>query len=271
MFFKRTDNLPLTLTSYDLLKAFTLVFMLIDHAGAFVLLHDPWWRVFGRLGFPAWFFLCGYSNTKTVEPKLWAGAGLLIAANMILGQYLLPASALVSYIVIRLILPHVAPWMFANGERLAFAVLALVVAAETTNYIFEYGTLAFLLAMFGYAVRHKDELGIKNYSRVLFCAFSVIMVMAFEALMFGFNQAQSAVAIAGVCLISLVMFHFRPMEYPRLTAVLPNALNAVIRFGGRYTLEVYVFHLIAIKIWQLAAHPELFSFFAPTIFPNFKY
>ena len=82
MFFAKRDNLPLNLTSYDVVKCLTLLFMLVDHVGAFFLTDELWWRVAGRLGFPVWFFLAGYLPVeKKISQELWVGAALLISAG----------------------------------------------------------------------------------------------------------------------------------------------------------------------------------------------
>ena len=269
MFFKRTDNLPLTLTSYDFLKCATLLFMLIDHIGAFFLPEYQWLRVVGRLGFPAWFFLAGYSKSKDIGQTLLVGAALLVSANMVLGQYILPANALVSYIFIRLFMSHSYARMFSNWELLLYATFAMIILSLPTNFMFEYGTMAFLFAMFGYAVRNKNELGISNNARILFCVFVAVSVGVIQAALFGFNDVQSIVCIAEICAVSLILFHFQQAEFPKLTAALPNAVNAVIRFCGRYTLEIYVFHLLAIKAYLLYADYGFYKWFTPTLFPSF--
>lgn len=268
MFFKRTDNLTPNITSYDLIKCATVIFMLIDHVGFFFLPEYPWIRVVGRLGFPAWFFLAGYSKSKEISQTLWLGAALLVSGNMVLGQYVFPANALVSYICIRLFMSHAYQKLFSNWEILLYATLSLAFLSLPTNFIFEYGTLAFLFAMFGYAVRNKDELGISNPVRIMFCGFVVVSVSAIQSALFGFNNIQSIVCLVEISAVSVLLFYFRQVEFPKLTAVLPNVVNAVIQFGGRYTLEIYVFHLLAIKAYLLYADYGFYKWFTPSLFPH---
>jgi hypothetical protein len=269
MFFRRTDNLPSTLTSYDLLKFATVIFMLVAHLGAFFFLDETWWRVLGRLGFPAWFFLAGYSRGKEVGQTLWVGALLLVSANMVLGQYMLPANALVSYIAIRIFMTPSYKKCFSNWEILIYASVALVFLSVPTNFMFEYGTMAFLFAMFGYAVRNKDDLGVSNPVRVAFCIFTVLVVGGMQTLLFGMDIIQSIVCMIEFIAVGFILFNFKSLEFPKITAALPNAVNDVIRFGGRYTLEIYVFHLIAIKMYLLYANYGFYKWFTPTMFPAF--
>lgn len=269
MFFKRTDNLSPTLTSYDFIKCATVMFMFIDHVGAFFLTDESWWRVFGRLGFPVWFFLAGYSRGREVSQTLWVGAALLISGNMVLGQYILPMNALVTYIAIRLTIAYIAKRAFSNVEMLIYGFVGLVFLSIPTNFMFEYGTLAFLLAMVGYAVRNKDDLGVGNITRIIFCGVAVLTVATLQSFLFGFDKIQSIVCIFEICVVGVLLMFFRPAEFPSVTKFLPGPVAAIIRFGGRYTLEIYVFHLLAIKIFLLATNYGFYKPFLPTIFPNF--
>lgn len=269
MFFAKRDEISPSLTSYDFIKCATVLFMFVDHIGAFFLPEYTWLRVIGRLGFPAWFFLAGYSKSREVSPTLWVGALLLVSGNMVMGQYIFPANALVSYICIRLFMSNIYVRSFSNWEMLLYATVALFFLSVPTNFMFEYGTMAFLFAMFGYAVRNKNELGINNIVRIVFCAFVAISVSFLQALLFGFDKIQSAVCIAEICGVSLLLFFFRQKEFPKLTAVLPSCVTAVIQFGGRYTLEIYVFHLLMIKAYLLYAHYGVYTWFHPTIMPHF--
>lgn len=270
MFFRRTDNLTPNLTSYDFLKFVTVLFMFADHIGAYFIQDETWWRVVGRLGFPVWFFLAGYSKDKGIKSDLWLGAGLLVFANVMFGDYLFPANALVSFICIRIFMTHQYQRSFSNWEILLYTTVAFILLAIPTGYMFEYGTLAFMFAMFGYAVRNKNELGIGNKIRILFCIVAPISIAVLESHIFHFNFIQSIVCIGMICAMSFVMFYFKAAEYPQLTQRLPRPVTALIQFGGRYTLEIYVIHLIAIKAYLFLSGAEVgHQWFSPTLLPNF--
>ena len=70
-------TLPKDLTSHDLLKAFAVIIMVIDHAGYYFFPDQEWWRAIGRIGFPIWFFLVGHARGRVISRKLIIGAGLL--------------------------------------------------------------------------------------------------------------------------------------------------------------------------------------------------
>jgi hypothetical protein len=270
MFFKRTDNLTSNLTSYDLVKCMTVLFMFADHIGAYFIPEQLWWRVAGRLGFPAWFFLAGYSKSKGISTDLWIGAGILTFGNIMFGEYMFPANALVSFICIRIFMSHSYQIYFKNWEILLYATVAFAIMALPTNYLFEYGTLAFLLALFGYSARRKDELTITKNIRILFCVTVAITAAVVQIMTFGFNFWQGAVCTVTLSAMCFLFYHFKSAEYPELTQTLPKPVTVLIQFGGRYTLEIYVIHLMLIKIYLFWADKiGHYHWFSPTMFPSF--
>lgn len=269
MFFKRTDNLTSNLTSYDFLKCATIIFMIVDHIGAYFFPEQLWWRVFGRLGFPAWFFLAGFSRGREISQTLWIGAGLVVFGNVAFGQYMFPANALVSFICIRLVIAHYYKQIFSSWEFLLYATIICLLLSLPTNFLFEYGTLVFLLAMFGYAVRNKDDLKIGKEIYFVFACVVMMSATLLQIITFGLNQAQSIVCFIEMSIIGIILYHFKSIEYPALTAKLSSFLVKLIQFGGRYTLEIYVFHLLAIKAYLLYADYGHYNWFLPTYFPNF--
>jgi hypothetical protein len=269
MFFKRTDNLTSNLTSYDFLKCATLIFMICDHIGAFFFPEQTWWRVVGRMGFPAWFFLAGFSRGREISQTLWIGAAMVIFGNFVFGQYMFPANALVSFICIRLFIAHFYKQIFARWEFLLYATIICLILSIPTNFLFEYGTLVFLLAMFGYAVRNKDDLNINKEIYFIFSVVVMLSVVGIQIITFGFNQAQSIVCLVEMAFIGTILYHFKSCEYPKLTESTPPLIKKGIQFGGRYTLEIYVIHLLMIKAYLLYADYGHYDWFSPTYFMNF--
>jgi hypothetical protein len=243
--------------------------MLCDHIGAFFFPEQTWWRVIGRMGFPAWFFLAGYSRGREISQTLWIGAAMVIFGNFVFGQYMFPANALVSFICIRLFIAHFYKHIFARLEFLLYATVICLILSIPTNFIFEYGTLVFLLAMFGYAVRNKDTLNINKEITFVFSFVVMMSVVAIQIITFRFNQAQSIACLVEMAVIGIILYNFKSCEYLTLTEKIPSAVTKAIQWGGRYTLEIYVIHLLIIKAYLLYADYGHYNWFSPTYFPNF--
>jgi hypothetical protein len=267
-FFSKRINIPDDITSYDVLKCVTVIFMLIDHLGAFFLPDYSWLRVVGRLGFPAWFFLAGYSKGQVINPSIVFGACLLILGNIAFGQYIFPANALVTFICIRICLRPTYSLIFSNWEYLLYTVMAMIFISLPFEAAFEYGTLAFLFALFGYAVRNKDSLGISEPCRKMFCAFVSLSIPLIQSYLFQFTKEQTIVCVVEMCMASYIMFHFKDVTFQNITHQLPNAVSMLLRFGGRYTMEIYVIHLLLIKAYLLAGHYGHYQWFSPTWTPH---
>src|SRR5688572_24086808 len=70
--------LPATgVTTTDLLKVIGVATFLVDHYGFFFHTDELWWRMFGRVASPIFFFLVGFARTREV-PLTWLAFGLAL-------------------------------------------------------------------------------------------------------------------------------------------------------------------------------------------------
>lgn len=254
--------LPRTLTSYDLLKTLAIVLMVADHVGAFFFPDQLWLRVLGRLCVPMWFFLIGYARSRDIGPVLWGGALVLVAANIITGMSIIPLNILVTMMLTRLLIDPVAANI--NRSPSAFwagcAILALL--AFPSSLFCEYGTLGVLLALFGWFVRHREELPSEQKNLPLqYMAFCLVFYVALEFFIFAFARAEMMVLCIGSLAVMTGLWHFRPAIYPRLTAALPRPAVALLQLTGRRTAEIYVVHLVLFKFIALFLGDERLGLF----------
>jgi hypothetical protein len=254
-------NLPSTLTSYDLLKAAAVIIMVIDHMGFYFFPDDEWWRAVGRIGFPVWFFLVGHASGRDISPKLWGGALILIAASLAVGMPLFALNALVTIILIRLVIDQIMDYAAHSPRALAQVCVLLIVLALPTSLLCEYGTEGLLFAVFGYAVRHRENLWpgrnvTFNIMLTCFVSFGLL-----QKLVFGFSLPAFLFMATGTLATCLILMEFKAREYPRLSAVIPGFFKAPIQFMGRHTLEIYVGHLLVFKAIAATLHPETYHLF----------
>lgn len=259
-------TLPRELTTYDLFKIFAVVVMIIDHAGFYFFFDDLWWRVAGRACVPIWFFLIGYAQSRDVGPRMWMALLVLVAGNMLSGMSLLPLNIVATMLMIRLLLDP----LMAFGSRstqhfwiMSVAVLALVIP---TNYLTEYGTLGVTMAIFGYLARHSNDTPEGRKLLNHYMMFAIVAFVGLQNASFVFSQAQFVVLSAETLAVMMALYFFRPAALPRLTAVMPGWLGALIKFGGRRTLEIYVAHLLLFKALGMILEPHRFAFLAWEVF-----
>jgi hypothetical protein len=257
--------LPAALTSYDFLKAYAVILMIVDHVGYYFYpeAEYQWLRVIGRLCVPVWFFLIGYANSRDLGPKLWIGTAVLAAANVITGIAVLPLCILATMLFIRLVIDTVMVRALRDYEILAGIALIAVFATIPAGYLWEYGTSGLLFAMFGWFMRHKDQVNykLKGVVEIFVLAFCVGAFGFLQALLFGFDNLQSGVLFAGLAAVCLMLYFFKSETYPRLTRVVPAPFVWIIQLLGRRTLEIYVLHLVAFKFAALLAGDPRFEWF----------
>ncbi len=246
------------ITTYDLVKTLAIILMLVDHVGYFFYPEETWFRVIGRGCLPIWFFLIGYAQSRDLGPSLWIGAVVVGIANMTLGGSVFPLNVLFTMIAIRLVIDAVAEKLFSHWFWLIAGSALLCVAYFPSAMALEYGTSGLLLALFGYAIRHEGELRVPNWLLYVFCAFTLIFFALSQNFLFSssdpnFGEAQSLATLGIVGVTGLMMTCFQPLILPRLSAATPGFLTAILQIGGRYTMEIYVIHLILFRLISVVA------------------
>ena len=263
-----TKVLPKSIASYDLLKTRAVIFMVIDHIGFFFYPENLWLRTWGRFSAPIWFFLIGYAETRHVQKSIWIGGIIIAVSRMVSGIYLFPLDVLFVLAGCRLIVDDVIARALKNYEAFIGMFLLLFFAAIPSMLFFEYGSIGLMLAMLGYVIRHKKEIHMRQSTIIAFA----VMVGASYALsqillMPPMSGRQMFTLIAGMEILTVILYRFRPTSYPRLTSAV-GFFAPAIRFMGRYTLEIYVVHLLIFTAIAMALTPVLFPFLGFHWFPS---
>jgi hypothetical protein len=266
---KITGKLTKNLTTYDLFKAAAVILMIVDHVGYYFYPEETWFRVFGRMCVPIWFFLIGYARSRDLTWPIWAGMVILVMGNMVVGLSIVPLNVLGSMIAVRLVIDPLMRLMKQNAETfMCISVVLLVLAIPSYSYT-EYGTQGLALAIFGYLMRHRPEIpGFKSASALIigYAMFCVATFVALQMLVFGFDQAEMMVLLHGIAAVYLLLYFFKPKELPRLSAKLPELVKSGVQFLGRHTLAIYVGHLLLFKGLGLVYQPDRFLFLNWTFF-----
>ncbi len=253
------------LTTFDLLKTFAVIFMIIDHVGFYFLtpaidagMGDPhlWLRAVGRWCVPIWFFLIGYGRSGVIPLSLMIGAGALTVMNFVTGMFLFPLNALISMMIIRLIIPYVVRFAFASREGMGVTIIMIGMGYLITNDLFEYGTVGLLMAMMGYMMREwrdRTDFIARFNQRVLKigAVVAVAAVILSQYSTFQFDVAQGVVMATGTTVVFAILFVIRPTTYPLLSNHLPVILRRAVQGCGRRTMEIYVIHLTVFKVVAL--------------------
>lgn len=253
--------LPREITSYDLFKALAVLLMIGDHIGYYFFPEENWWRVFGRMCVPVWFFLVGYAKSRDIGPRLWIGTAILTAANFVTGMSIFPLNILASMLAVRILIDEVMKG-FRKDERVLWPMaLMMFLLIVPTMFVTEYGTQGLLLALFGYLVRELQEGRIPQGLVQRYAAVAYFTFIIPQYFFFGMTQTQFMVMGVGVLAVMAALYKFKPATFPRMTQMLPGFAVNMIHFMGRRTLEIYVAHLLLFKFMGATIEPERFVWF----------
>jgi hypothetical protein len=248
--FSSIAHLPKEITSYDLLKTFAIITMVIDHLGYFFFPENMTLRLIGRTSAPVWFFLIGYAMNRNLEPRLWIWASILAVGYFLMDQYTLPLNILFTMLAVRAVLN---PIMKPCRNSFAFMMLLFFIFTllSVFTYIFlEYGTLGFIFAALGYLARPENQTSLNKGHFIALAGVGAVFYGLIQTMLFGFTQDQMIVLIIMLAVLAMGLVHFKQQVYPRLTQKAGPA-KYILFLTGRYTMEIYVLHLLLFKALAL--------------------
>jgi peptidoglycan/LPS O-acetylase OafA/YrhL len=242
-------------TTTDLLKTIALLFVAIDHVGYYFIDDAEWWRVFGRIAAPIFFFLIGFARSRSV-PWTWLALGGLITVLDVAGSDD-PLDArlniLLNFALIRWALPLLEGRILASRlGTIAFIAICALIAPYIGRGL-EYGAEGWLWALTGLLARRlSDGAGGRDSGS----SDLLIASALFAGLVYFIVEADAhhvdgaALVVLGGLIVALVavLLNFRRRDLPHPP---PEPLAAILRFGGRWSLELYAAHLILLEVWTL--------------------
>jgi uncharacterized membrane protein len=236
-------------TTTDAWKLFAIIIVLIDHTGLFFDPNELWWRLFGRLASPVFFFFIGFARTRRV-PWTWVAFGLVLTATDYLtsaGSRLPLINILLNFALVRLALPWVEAHIMPVPWRLAALVIVSAGLIPVLDPVLEYGGEGWLWALFGLAHRLFLDRGAAaaRWRRDLLGITAGLVYIIRERSDFGFHAVQSVLLAVFIAGLVLALMRFRRAE---LAWQPPAVLRLVFTVTGRRTLEIYAVTLLAMQL-----------------------
>jgi hypothetical protein len=240
-------------TTTDAWKLFAIVFLLIDHTGLFFDPNELWWRLFGRLASPVFFFFIGFARTRRV-PWTWVAFGVVLTATdywTSAGSRLPLINILLNFALVRLALPWVERHIMPVPWRLAVVVVASAALIPVLDPVLEYGGEGWLWALFGLAHRLFLEQGeaAARWRRNFLGVTAGLVYIIRERSDYGFDTLQSTLLVLFVIGLVVCLMRFRRADLPWQP---PPVLRPVFTFTGRRTLEIYAVTLLAMQLLAYA-------------------
>jgi peptidoglycan/LPS O-acetylase OafA/YrhL len=247
----------------DWLKTVAIIAVAIGHFGHFFMEDDHWWAVFGRVAAPAFFFLQGYAESRTIPLNwIWIGVILTLLDSWNADWRWVAPNILLSYVLIRLARPYVQSFAQHHGwVAVAVLISALLAMLPLVGKIVDYGAAGWLWALFGLYQRRYGKSAVsatqvasppargmkENFGlmRLVVCCVTAVVYIWQEQKEFMFSPIQLAVVIllVGVMSLGLCLFVRGPSPIQP-----PQPIAHVLHFIGRHTLEIYAVQLAGSEI-----------------------
>lgn len=246
------------ITAYDYIKVLAVILMMCDHIGAFLFPHVEILRVLGRLCVPIWLFLIGYARSRTIDDRLILCAISVSAMTYVCYGYVEPLNILWTIIIVRILLKGTIAWISQDLTHLAFATTIFFALTPFTRMFFEYGTIAFIFAIWGHITRNGFSIYSARWSGQAYGFIAMTTYLLIEQIAFDFDLSLLPFLIIG----SIFVYCLLTLYFPRnRIGWMPFSLNTqkTLSWIGHNTLYIYVGHLAVIFIIALFFYPCLIA------------
>ncbi len=244
---ERHQSYGALVNSHDLIKALAVIIMICDHIGQYLAPNELWFRAIGRIGFPVWFFMAGYTKKGGFTWELLPGMSLLVLTRYILGIPVLAINALLTIFLIRVMILYTpADYYKKNLPLVLLIALLACLFFNATSMLFEYGTIGLLFGYLGYAVRNTPD----TIERRILALACFVAFMATQLYPIRFDILQTLVIVVGTAAFMYWLYFFQYRQYNNSQSW--HGFGVVIRGLGRHTLLIYVLHLYILAIVMMA-------------------
>lgn len=212
---------------YDYLKILAIILMIIDHIGYFLYPDVLRLRVIGRLAFPIFFFLIGRNGSSRISYEL-----IFLACFV---QWILRWASIFMWYNLRqlnilpvAILTKVVLWCISQSKVLTLRhyeeagintiptkqsikvtylllciMIIFILCSPFAKWIMEYGLIWFVMAIFGYIIRHKEII----WNTWIYSAGSLSLISCVTINnSFPFSFIQWLVVITGLILLWYIFY-----------------------------------------------------------------
>jgi hypothetical protein len=217
--------------TYDLVKIVAVLTMVVDHVGLYLMPEQGWLRVVGRIAFPLFLFLVGYSGHTRLEKRLLLSAGVVSVLDYLVTGNLFPLNILWVIAFTRWILGR---WGY---RQVLLQSVPLGMGWVLSVPLLAYGTSALLFGALGGWARQQGECPTRRF--IIVAWFFVALHTLSQLVSFAFSTAQGVGVIAVGVGVAYTVSHF---------TLRPVALPSGVVWVSRYARELYVLHLVILTI-----------------------
>lgn len=221
--------------SYDLLKIIAITAMIIDHIGLFFNPELPIYRIIGRIAFPCFLFLIGYSGKFINRRDIIVLAILIIVFDFIFLKK--PILGLTQSILPSIILGRYIYYFFHNWIRnnlIATMLLCTLYHIALVKFL-QYGSFALIFIISGDL---KNRQFSDRYSKLFFIT-SFVLYCYLES---SITNSAIELSLLGLLITGLCYYLYN------FSLFTTNYSNKFALYCSRYSLYIYVIHFQLFKI-----------------------
>lgn len=151
----------------------------------------------------------------------------------------------------RVTLHYLSRWHWSK-MNVVFLLLLGALYFPLLGLLVDFGVFGPIIALCGYYARiQRDRKLVIGYFIFACATYGVI-----ECVTFGFSLFYSIIFLIALALMFIKLYHYRFETYGHLTE--KNPVIHGVMLLSRYSLYVYVIHLMVFKLMKLAQYPELY-------------
>jgi hypothetical protein len=250
--YKKTTNF----LSINDLFALTIAIMIGGHMAYFFSDGNLWLRIFDRMTIPVLLISVGYNlGHKITWPIYWGF--ILIFLGSLFVPYGSPINILGVFMLIKLFLHPLI--IFLSRSKIlfwgAYSIIAFI--SPFTDLLFEYGSVAVVLATAGWIIRNQDD--IRHITTPAhFMIFAFFSHLWFTQILFEFSQTQLICVAIGSAFIMWLLLDYKTLILTSLKRRPRDLIEKTCALLAHKSLEIYVLHLLVFMIiYYLATTPPL--------------
>ena len=220
--------------------------MIAGHVASFFLPDILWLRIPDRMFVLTFLVATGYNSGHKFNPIIYIGFVIICVLSYFTEQHL-PINILGTLLFVRFTLEPLTRGLFLNKSVFWSANIVFIILFPITNSLFEYGTLAYILALAGWI--NKNQHLVKNIINPLeYFIFALFAYLLATQLTFQFPQTQMVIVGIGCAIMMVLLYHLKTLLLNSIRAKPTDTISRFCQFLGHKSLEIYIFHYALFQI-----------------------
>lgn len=217
--------------------------MIAGHAFYYFLPDENWLRIPDRILAPVFLVSIGYNAGVKLKKIIIVGA-----VAITLGQYLILDSLymniLWTIILVRWLIEPLARRLLKSKSVFWGINVAFILLYPITTMFFDYGTLAFIMAMAGWLNKNRSADTDKIIKPSEYFAFTYTAYLFLTKLIFDYTYMEIFIIAAGMAIIMYLLFNMKSLLINSIQNKPTDAIGRFCKFLGHKSLEIYIVHML---------------------------